>query len=51
MDSAGSGIPQHRTARVGRELGRYGFQSETCFADVGVIEEVGAGYNLFWSGR
>ena len=55
MDSAGSDRPQHRTALVGRELGRYVIQiaalSETRFADVGEIKEVGAGYTFFWSGR
>ena len=37
-----------------RELGRYSIQiaalSETRFADVGEVKEVGAGYT-FWSGR
>ena len=49
MDSAGS------DSLVGRELGRYDIQiaalSETRFADVGEIKEVGAGYTFFWSGR
>ena len=48
MDSAGSDRPQRRTALVGGELGRYGIQvaalTETQFADVGEIKEVGAGY-------
>ena len=55
MDSAGSDRPQRRTAFVGRELGRYGIQiaaqSETRFADVGEIKEVGAEYTFFWGGR
>ena len=55
MDSATSDRPQRRTALVGRELGRYGVQiaalSETLFADVGEIKELGAGYSFFWSGR
>ena len=55
MDSAGSDRPQRRTALVGRELGRYDIQiaalSETRFADVGEIKEVGAGYTFLWSGR
>ena len=55
MDSAGSDRPQRRTALVGRELGRYDIQiaalSETRFADVEEIKEVGAGYTFFWSGR
>ena len=55
MDSAGSDRPQCRTALVSRELGRYGIQiaaalSETRFADVEEIKEVGAGYTFFWSG-
>ena len=55
MDSAGSDRPQRRTALVGRELGRYGIEiaalSETRFAEIGEIKEVGAGYTFFWSGR
>ena len=47
MDSAGSDRAQRRTALGGRELGRYGIQiaalSETWFADVREIKEVGAG--------
>ena len=47
MDSAGSDRPQRRTALLGRELGRYGIQiaalSETRFADVREIKEIGAG--------
>ena len=55
MDSAGSDRPQRRTALVGRDLGRYGIEiaalSETRFAEIGEIKEVGAGYTFFWSGR
>ena len=55
MDSAGSDRPQHRTALVGTELGRYGIEiaalCETRFAEIGEIKEVGAGYTFFWSGR
>ena len=55
MDSAGSDRPQRRTALVGRELGIYGIEiaalSETRFAEIGEIKEVGAGYTFFWSGR
>ena len=51
MDSAWSDRPQRRTALVGRELGRYGIEiaalSETRFAEIGEIKEVGAG----WIGR
>ena len=55
MDGAGSDRPQHRTALVGRELGRYGIEiaalSETRFAEIEEIKEVGSGYTFFWSGR
>ena len=55
MDSARSDRPQRRTALVGRELGRYGIEiaalSETRFAEIGEIKEVGTGYTFFWSGR
>ena len=55
MDSAGSERPQRRTALVGRELSRYGIEiaalSETRFAEIGEIKEVGAGSTFFWSGR
>ena len=51
MDSAGSDRPQRRTAHVGRELGRYGIEiaalSETRFAEIGEIKEVGSGYTFF----
>ena len=55
MDLAGSDRSQRRMALFGRELGRYGIEiaalSETRFAEVGEIKEVGAGYTFFWSGR
>ena len=55
IDSARSDRPQRRTALVGRELGRYGIEvaalSETRFAEIDEIKEVGAGYTFFWSGR
>ena len=51
MDSAGPNKPQRRTALVGRELGRNGIEiaalSETRFAEIGEIKEVGAGYTFF----
>ena len=50
MDSAEPDRPQRRTALVERELGRYGTESETHFAEVGEIEEVGTGYTFFWNG-
>ena len=53
--SAGSDRPRRRTALVGRNLGIYGIQlaalSDTWFADVGEMTEIGAGYTFFWSGR
>ena len=53
MDGAGSDRPQRRTALVGRELGKYGVEivalSETRFAEIGEIKEVGAGYTFFLS--
>ena len=55
MDSAGSDRPQRSTALVERELGRYGIEiaalSETNFAEIGEIKEVGAGCTFCWSGR
>ena len=51
MDSAESDRPQRRTALVGRELGRYRTEiaalSETRFAEIGDIKEVGASYTFF----
>ena len=55
IDSARSDRPQCRTALVGRELGRYEIEiaalSETRFAEIGEIEEFGAGYTFFCSGH
>ena len=55
MDSSSSDRPQGRTALIGRELDRYKVEiaalSETRFAEEGLLEEVGAGYTLFWNGR
>ena len=55
IDSAVSDRQQRRTGLVGRELGRYGIEkaalSETRFAEIGKIKEVGAGYTFFKSGR
>ena len=54
-DSAGSDRPQHRTALVGRELGRYGIEiaalSKTRYAEIREIKEVDTGYTFFWSWR
>ena len=53
MDSAWSDRPQHRTALLGRELGRYGIElaalSKTRFIEIGEIKYVGACYTFFWS--
>ncbi|BHF81141.1 hypothetical protein SprV_0702427100 [Sparganum proliferum] len=50
-----SNRPGRRTAPVARELARYKVDtaalSETCFSKQGQLEEVGAGYTFFWSGR
>nr|VZH93793.1 unnamed protein product [Spirometra erinaceieuropaei] len=52
---AGSNRPERRTALVARELARYKVDiaalSETRFSEHGQLEEVGAGYTFFWSGR
>ncbi|VDL88796.1 unnamed protein product [Schistocephalus solidus] len=46
---------EQRTALVARELARYKVDiaalSETRFSEQGQLEEVGAGYTFFWSGR
>ncbi|VDL93148.1 unnamed protein product [Schistocephalus solidus] len=46
---------ERRTALVARELARYEVDiaalSETRFSEQGQLEEVGAGYTFFWSGR
>ncbi|BHF79472.1 hypothetical protein SprV_0702259200 [Sparganum proliferum] len=50
-----SNRPERRTALVARELPRYKVDiaalSETRFSEQGQLEEVGAGYTFFWSGR
>nr|VZI44919.1 unnamed protein product [Spirometra erinaceieuropaei] len=50
-----SNRPERRTALVARELARYKVDiaalSETRFSEQGQMEEVGAGYTFFWSGR
>ncbi|BHF68703.1 hypothetical protein SprV_0301174200 [Sparganum proliferum] len=54
-DNPRSNRPELRTALVGRELARYKVDiaplSETRFSEQGQLEEMGAGYTLFWSGR
>nr|VZI37344.1 unnamed protein product [Spirometra erinaceieuropaei] len=54
-DNPRSNRPERRTALVARELARYkvgiAALSETRFSEQGQLEEVGAGYTFFWSGR
>ncbi|VDM03774.1 unnamed protein product [Schistocephalus solidus] len=55
LDNPRSNRPERRTALVTRDLARYKVDiaalSETRFSEQGQLEEVGAGYNFFWSGR
>ncbi|BHF67956.1 hypothetical protein SprV_0301098500 [Sparganum proliferum] len=55
LDNRRSNRPERRTALVARELARYKVDiaalSETRFSEQGQMEEVGAGYTFFWSGR
>ncbi|BHF79977.1 hypothetical protein SprV_0702310100 [Sparganum proliferum] len=55
LDNPRSNRPERRTALVARELARYNVDnaalSETRFSEQGQLEEVGAGYTFFWSGR
>ncbi|BHF65552.1 hypothetical protein SprV_0200856500 [Sparganum proliferum] len=55
LDNPRSNRPERRTALVVRELARYKVDiaalSETRFSEQGQLEEVGAGYTFFWSGR
>ncbi|BHF82136.1 hypothetical protein SprV_0802527300 [Sparganum proliferum] len=50
-----SNRPERRTVLVARELARYKVDiaalSETRFSEQSQLEEVGAGYTFFWSGR
>nr|VZI32245.1 unnamed protein product [Spirometra erinaceieuropaei] len=54
-DNPRSNRPERRAALVARELARYKADiaalSETRFSEQGQLEEVGAGYTFFWSGR
>nr|VZI24541.1 unnamed protein product [Spirometra erinaceieuropaei] len=54
-DNPRSNRPERMTALVARELARYKVDiaalSETRFSEQGQLEEVGAGYTFFWSGR
>nr|VZI44544.1 unnamed protein product [Spirometra erinaceieuropaei] len=55
LDNPRSNRPERRTALVARELARCKVDiaalSETRFSEQGHLEEVGAGYTFFWSGR
>nr|VZI48968.1 unnamed protein product [Spirometra erinaceieuropaei] len=55
QDNPRSNRPERRTALVARELARYKVDiaalRETRFSEQGQLEEVGAGYTFFWSGR
>nr|VZI44359.1 unnamed protein product [Spirometra erinaceieuropaei] len=55
LDNPRSNRPERRAALVARELARYKVDiaalSETRFSEQGQLEEVGAGYIFFWSGR
>nr|VZI26210.1 unnamed protein product [Spirometra erinaceieuropaei] len=54
-DNPRSNRPERRTTLVARELARYRVDiaalSETRFSEQGQLEEVGAGYTFYWSGR
>nr|VZI24608.1 unnamed protein product [Spirometra erinaceieuropaei] len=54
-DNPRSNRPERRTALDARELARYKVDiaalSQTRFSEQGQLEEVGAGYTFFWSGR
>nr|VZI32098.1 unnamed protein product [Spirometra erinaceieuropaei] len=54
-DNPRSNRPERRTALVARELARYKVDiaalSKARFSKQGQLEEVGAGYTFFWSGR
>ncbi|BHF57806.1 hypothetical protein SprV_0100075200 [Sparganum proliferum] len=55
LDNPRSNRPERRTALVARELARYKVDiaalRETRFSEQGQLEEVGADYTFFWSGR
>nr|VZI41161.1 unnamed protein product [Spirometra erinaceieuropaei] len=55
IDNPRSNRPERRTALLARELARYKVDiaalSETRFSEQGQLEEGGAGYTFFWSGR
>ncbi|VDM05700.1 unnamed protein product [Schistocephalus solidus] len=55
VDNPRSNQPERWTALVARELVRYTVDvaalSETRYSKQGLLQEVGAGYTFFWSGR
>nr|VZI09921.1 unnamed protein product [Spirometra erinaceieuropaei] len=55
LDNPRTNRPERRTSLVARELARYKADiaalSETRFSEQGQLEEVGADYTFFWSGR
>ncbi|BHF58006.1 hypothetical protein SprV_0100095500 [Sparganum proliferum] len=55
IDNRRSNRLERKTALVARELARYKVDitalSETRFSEQGQLEDVGAGYTFFWSGR
>ncbi|BHF85985.1 hypothetical protein SprV_1002916300 [Sparganum proliferum] len=55
LDNPRCNQPERRTSLVARELARYKADiaalSEIRFSEQGQLEEVGAGYIFFWSGR
>ncbi|VDL96657.1 unnamed protein product [Schistocephalus solidus] len=55
LDNLRSNRPEWRTALVARELARYKVEiaalTQTRFSEQGHLEEVGAGFTFFWSGR
>ncbi|BHF85664.1 hypothetical protein SprV_1002883600 [Sparganum proliferum] len=55
LDNPGDTRPERKTALIAREQARYKVDiialKETRFSEQGQLEEVGAGYTFFWSGR
>nr|VZI43003.1 unnamed protein product [Spirometra erinaceieuropaei] len=55
LDNPRGNRPERRTAIAARELARYKVDiaalSETRFSEQAQLEEIGAGYTFFWSGR
>ncbi|KAL0156964.1 hypothetical protein M9458_048210 [Cirrhinus mrigala] len=55
LDTVDSGRPERRSALIAHELRRLNIDiavlSEVRFPDEGSLQELGAGYTLYWSGR